>query len=418
MRRLIVSIIGVFITVGILHAAWWKFGRKKAIPEITSLYICKIDARDIEEGVYISPSDLEGGLIVIKGKAEMRKGKIARVKISLDGGKTWEDAKVKEGSFIYSFRPEMGREYEFQIYAIDTTGKKSDPHDWEFKITFGPEIGKEEVVKVFQRMLRNYMRENLPAFMQDVSENFRGDLSALEDALEKDFRFFDNIRINVSIVRIVKSGKDYKVYFVYNRQLTSSKTGRVLKDRSTSTAAFEVTPDKKVKLVELSAPLIFGVSEPEDVATSVTPDAVGTKVIVVDEEGNAGLKEQPETVQAEEEIGEYEEVSLLMHEFFDFESEEKNQGWCEGDIGFEPWEPQGGFICCGDSGIVLLNYTDLDDVKECPTGGYEDEIYIQVGACYCVKTDSGKYAKIKVISSSADGPVVFEYAVSNTRYFE
>ncbi len=404
-------------------AQWWKFGKRKNAPEIVRLYLGKIDARDIDEQVTITPSDMEHGVLYIKGKARVREGRIAKIKISYDGGKTWVDVKVKEGNFLYKFTPTIGSNYDFQIYAIDTTGRKSDPHDYEFKIYVRPEISKDAVRQAFEKMLQAYMRENLNGFMRYVSDNFEGDISVLEDALEKDFRYFDNIRIYVSISRITKRGKYYDVCFRYNRRVTSTKTGSVLKDNSTSCASFELK-DNQIKLVKLMAPLIFGVSEPADVATAVNQEAVGTQVLRVDQEGNVEKTKQGEKVEtaetpkAPEEISyESECVDPSKQEGYDFDNKSKVVGWgvpgmdilFQGNIIF--------FFGSAPHGIIKMPQADLDDIGSCPTTGYQGEaLNIMPGDIYCVWTNGGTYVKMKVTAVGANDSC-FDFAVSKNNNF-
>jgi len=419
MKKLAFIILSIlFFTSTNATAQWWKFGKQKNLPEIIRLYLGDIDARDIEDEITITPDDLEHGVLYIKGKARVRKGKIAKVKVSFDGGRSWKDVKVKEGNFLYKFRPELGRDYHFQIYAIDTTGRKSDPTEYEFKIYVRQAVAKEEVKKTFNEMLQAYMREDLAGFMRYVSDNFQGDISILEDALEKDFRYFDNIKIYVSISRITKRGRYYDVCYRYNRQVTSTKTGKILKDSSSSCASFELE-ENQIKLVKLMAPLIFGVSEPEDVATGVTQEAVGTEVINVDEDGNVTVAEQGEEVKKEEEeqppAPVYESVCLNDGEGFDFDTKSKNAAGQ--DIAMHM---QGIlFFGAAPHGIVPVQAVDLDEVKSCPTLGYQAEVWnVMPGNVYCVWTDGGTYAKMKVTSFIQNNEMCFEYAVSKNNTFK
>ena len=422
MKRTILFFLCFLLTVILLvftdsKAQWWRFGRQKDVPEITKLYLGDIDARDIDDEVTITPSNLRHGVLYIKGKARVRKGKIAKVKISFDGGKTWVSVKVKEGSFMYKFTPQIGRDYHFQIYAIDTTGRKSDPHEYDFRIHMRPEVAKEVVRETFEKMLQAYMKEDLSGFMKYVSDDFQGDISVLEDALEKDFRYFDNIKIYTSISRITKRGKYYDLCFRYNRQVTSTKTGRILKDSSYSCASFELR-DNKVKLVKLMAPLIFGVSEPEDVATAVAPEAVGTKVITVSDQGSVAVSEQGEKVETtEEQQPAYESVCLNAGEGFDFDTENKAQGGQGADIA--PHMQGILFFGSAPHGIVKMPQTDLDAVRSCPTGGYQGEVWnVMPGDIYCVWTNGGTYAKMKVTSFIANQQMCIEYAISKKNSFK
>lgn len=400
---------------------WWIFGKRTKEPEIVNLYFGNIDLREIEDYLTLTTDDLKKGELIIKGKVRVIDAKLGKVKISFDGGRTWHDAKIKEDSFFYSFRPQMGYQYEFMIYAIDTKGQKSDPEDWRITFEVRPPITQADVLKAFNNLLQYYIQENLGGFMRYVSENFKGDISALEDALEKDFRFFDNIRIFISPIQFQKSGNEYNLCFTFQRQLVSAKTGRLYKDSSVSCAGFELV-NNQLKLVELMAPLIFGVSEPEDVATGVKEDAVGSEVITVDEEGNISLTEQKETLlEKGETVSFYEEVCLNLTpttEGYDFDSESVVSGGGAGcDIMYESGMSTLMFFGSYPHGIQSISATDLDQIYSCPTSGYSGEIPSpQTGDIYCVWTDGGTYAKMK-ITSITPTQFCFEYETSTTNSF-
>ncbi len=420
MFRIFIALCLIFLLFKPFDSAfggWWIFGKRAKEPEIVHLYFGKIDLREVEDHLTLTTEDLQNGELIIKGKVKVVDAELGKVKLSFDGGKTWNNAKIKGNRFFYSFRPQLGRKYEFMIYAIDTKGQKSDPEDWELTFEIRPPITQADVLKVLNTLLQYYMQENLAGFMNYVSENFKGDLSALEEALEKDFRYFDNIRIFISPVQFQKSGNEYKICFTFQRQLVSAKNGKLYKDSSITCAGFELEKEG-LKLVELMEPLIFGVSEPEDVATGVKKEAVGKEVIKVDKEGNVKMVKQKETLSEEGPI--YEEICLnLPSEGFDFDNEAILIGGNPGcDIFYEPGINSILFFGSHPHGIQKISITDLDSVTECPTFGYEAETHTppQVGDIYCVWTDGGTYAKMK-ITSLTPTQFCFEYETSTSNSF-
>lgn len=282
LRKLITPALLVLATSPAL-AAWWEFGRAEGEPAITELKLNRVDVFRAEDLVVLSREDLDAGdMLTLRGRAEVGRGLIGLVEVSLDGGDTWKKATLGErGRFAFEFRPELEREYAFRIRAITTVGQKSDVEDHSFYLKVSAANVQEEVRQAFLALLRAYMEENRSGFMARVSQDFEGNLSALEDAITNDFRYLDNIRIEPNISRVVQFDRTYEVYFTFNRQVQSTRTGQILRDAAASVAGF-VREGDGFKLSRLAAPLIFGLSGGADVATSVTEQSVGSTVIVLD----------------------------------------------------------------------------------------------------------------------------------------
>lgn len=276
----------LFLCVSLLpsagQAAWWEFGRSDGEPVFTDLKFNRIDVARAEDRVVLTREDLESGLLTLRGRAEVRRGLIGLVEFSLDGGQKWVQATLDErGAFTSELRLELERDYDFRIRAITTTGQKSDEQDHSFLLKISALNPQDEVRKAFMQLLQAYMQENRSAFMRMVSRDFEGNESALEDAITDDFRYLDNIRIEPQISRVAQFDKSYEIYFTFNRQVLSTRTGKVLRDSAASTVSF-VREGDGFKLSRMAAPLIFGLSGASELATSVTAQSVGTSVITVD----------------------------------------------------------------------------------------------------------------------------------------
>jgi hypothetical protein len=221
------------------------------------------------------------GQVTIRGKADVRPGSIRMVEYSIDGGKTWRAvASSTRGAFSVDLRPEIGRRYAVILRAITAEGRQTDDADYSFKLEVGTSSNSEEVKRTFLRMLDAYRNKNRTEFMSYVSEDFQGIVSALDEAVSNDFRNFDNIRIEPNITRVSPFSGGFDIYFTFNRQVYATRNGRLLKDAAASTMMFK-REGNGFKLTRLAAPLIFGVSNPSDVATSVTTQSVGLQVIAV-----------------------------------------------------------------------------------------------------------------------------------------
>ena len=142
------------------------------------------------------------------------------------------------------------------------------------------------------------MRENQDGFMAFVSDDFEGDLSSLEDAIEDDFRYFNNIVIRPIITNILPSDNEVELTFTFTRRVESSRSGQILTDEASTYMIFERTEDG-YRVSAMAAPLIFGLSNAEEVATVVDNDSIGQQVIAVNPEtGQASKVTQQETVEA------------------------------------------------------------------------------------------------------------------------
>lgn len=276
--------LAAILTLGLAQSAfgaWWEFGRREGEPTITELKVNAIDATRMVDRVTLSREDLVNGLITVRGKAEVRQGAIGLIEYSIDGGRTWRTAAMGDrGMFSFELKPEIGRSYAVIVRAVTTVGKQTDDNDYSFKLEVGATNSPDEVKATFLRMLEAYRNKNRTEFMRFVSEDFEGIVSALDEAVSNDFRNFENIRIEPNITRISPFGSGFEIYFTFNRQVYATRNGRLLKDAAASTMMFKRESDG-YRLTRLAAPLIFGVSNPTDVATSVTTQSVGQQVIAV-----------------------------------------------------------------------------------------------------------------------------------------
>ena len=102
MKRILrtVCMVWVFIAVSLLavpaQAAWWEFGRSDGEPVITDLKFNQIDVTRAEDTVVLTREDLQGGVLTLRGRAEVRRGLIGLVEYSMDGGQKWIRSTVGE----------------------------------------------------------------------------------------------------------------------------------------------------------------------------------------------------------------------------------------------------------------------------------------------------------------------------------
>ncbi len=280
-------------------AQWWQFGADVTEPEFTDLLFNQVSALRVERTLQFTADDIDNGKVIVRGRAEVRQGAIGRVEASLDDGLTWTEVPFSDrGLFAFEFRPEPERVYRFRIRALSTTGQASNETDHAFEFKVVRQDARALARAAFEELLARYMARDRAGFMALVSRDFSGNESALDSALSNDFRFFDSIRIRPTIQRVAAADDRWTIYFAFDRQVRSVRTGQLLQDRAYTTVTL-IREGEGYKLHELAAPLIFGVSDPGDVATFVTDESVGTEVLTVDRDGNVSTQEQGRTTQAE-----------------------------------------------------------------------------------------------------------------------
>lgn len=278
------------------QAQWWRFGADAGQPVFSDLLFNNVSALRVDRNLQFSPEDLDQRKVAVRGRAEVGQGKIGRIEASLDDGANWTPIPVGErGLFAFEFVPEIEHAYRFKIRALSTTGQSSDEaeHAFEFKVV--REDNRALAKAAFQQLLDRYMARDRSGFMSLVSREFVGNETALDSALGNDFRFFDSIRIEPTIQRMAANDNRWTIYFNFRRQVRSVRSGQMLQDQALTSVTL-IRDGDGYKLQELAAPLIFGVSDPSNVATFVAGESVGSMVISVDEDGTVSRKRQGQDV--------------------------------------------------------------------------------------------------------------------------
>ncbi|EAU54951.1 hypothetical protein [Mariprofundus ferrooxydans] len=410
LKTLILLLI-LFLPYANAHAAWWEFGRESSEPYFTSLQFNSLDSARLDEGMVLSPEDLQNGSIVVRGQAQVGRGNIGLVEISIDEGKTWEAAKLDDrGMFTWEFRPEIGHDYLFQIRAVSTTGVSTGAEENDFHLLVLSVNGTTEAKETFRKMLNAYMHKDRSGFMDLVSNSFEGNISALEDALTDDFRWLDSIAIQANITRVVSNHGVYELYFTYNRQVRSMRSGQFLKDSAASVVGFRRSV-KGMKLVRMSAPLLFGVSDTANIATYVTGQAVGQNVLTLDPTtGNASLGSQGETASATSTSG---TQFLALNQSYNFDTDSvANEGpgpAVQGDV-----KPEVGVVFTRNGVGSQRIPCPISSTSSAPAGGYIGQPYLlnaQAGSCFALEMLPGpRYALVEVVSyNAATGDMTFRY---------
>lgn len=159
--------------IQIVEAKWWIFGVSEDEITIKYLYLNNTSYDELGQKVKVYKETLEDGNIVIKGKATVKTGKIANVRISINNKESWERAKLsREGDFEFRFRPELNKTYVVYIEIMDTRGKTNDIESTRKEITVSERNITAMIKETLEAMAEAYRREDAGRFMSYVADDF------------------------------------------------------------------------------------------------------------------------------------------------------------------------------------------------------------------------------------------------------
>ncbi|MDZ4201317.1 MAG: hypothetical protein U1C96_04125 [Gallionella sp.] len=408
-------------------AQWWRFGTDANEPVFTDLLFNQVSALRVERTLHFTPDDMDGGKVIVRGRAEVGQGKIGRVEASLDGGVAWIEVPFNErGLFAFEFAPEPERAYRFRIRALSTTGQASNDVDHAFEFKVVRQDARALARAAFEQLQERYMARDHSGFMALVSRDFAGNESALDSALNNDFRFFDSIRISPTIQRMAAADDRWTIYFAFNRQVRSVRSGQLLQDQAYTSVTL-IREGEGYKLHEMAAPLIFGVSDPGNVATFVTDESVGTEVLVVDQDGNISKRDQGQQVDNAGSIG---NIPLSMGQLtvpghppagFDFASGTQSVGFGTGDFTATGGDSGNGVWVGLESGVSFqdIGSVSIETLNVAPATGYTApamSFYLQPGRSYAFRLANGTYALLRIVSVIVPALAPPNYVIVNLEY--
>lgn len=453
------------------EAKWWIFGQSNEEVSINYLYLNKVSYDESGPKVTLYRETMDDGKVSITGKASVRKGTVGRVRITVNNKETWEKAKLSSnGSFEFSFIPELNKGYLIYIEVMDTAGKINDIEATRKEITVSEMNILDAVKKVLDSLIDAYKNENASSFMVNVSGDFAGDASTLDRAVRRDFLAFDNIDLRYTINNIASTSKGVLVSLNYNRSLISARNGRSLSDRGSTEFTFKAGDDG-IKLFSMKVPLIFGISDPLNVASGMVNAGSNAPTILVDQDGNAvvvsfqtaikifnsgdaiKIRENPDgtvTIEAGD-------IAVVLNRdgtekpaapsAADSVESDSNitiisRGHPPGGFSFEDGEAQEGpgsnvdFMITGTCssgaygfmhmGAVAADMgpVSLNTVREAPASSYalSDSVCFKQGNTYAFRTKTGKYGLMEVKSVSNDFPTItmkisYKYQKNGSRQF-
>ena len=272
------------------EAKWWIFGKSDTGVSTRYIYINDLSYDELGEKVTLYQESLPQGKVLIRGKGSAGKNKIGAVQISLDGKQSWQKAKLtNNGSFIYSFTPEIGQTYELYVKVLDTTGKSNDVDASRKELAISGENIQDQIYKTLDQLIKAYMEEDSFAFMRQVSDDFVSGTALLDSAIRQDFTAFDNIQLHYTLNNVTQaSGGNLFVAITFSRMVTSSRTGDTFSDNSSTEFTFKVE-NGIPKIYSMKNPLVFGLSDADNIATGTINSGSNDEVLTLSTSGTAAL---------------------------------------------------------------------------------------------------------------------------------
>lgn len=398
------------------HAKWWIFGASEDSVELQYIYLNKVSFSETGTKVMLFREMLPNGMVMIQGKAVAGANKIGSARVSTDGKQSWLDMKLSDsGAFEYGFKPEISKPYRIYVEITDTRGKTNNVESTLKEVTVSTQNVQGIVKNILDSLIDAYQREKPQEFMALVSDDFTGDKTFLDRAVRKDFSAFDNIMLRYVLTNVTvdTTGKIF-VTFNYNRQVTSTRSGKSLQDNATTQMTFTMG-DRGARIYSMKWPLIFGLSDSSNVAQGTVSETAGTEVIVVDSKGDTKKMPYQESVKFVEEGGTTttQTRSVTLHMTFGAtEGLKFSTDTRTNEIPTPP--PMNGDIMLFCPGLRLnvgifaqdLGIKSVDSINEVPSSGYTIGGAISpiaAGHSYALKLADGKYSVVEVVSDTA-GP--------------
>ena len=286
MKKLLLIAAAILISAGAADAKWWIFGKSRAEVGLKYLHINKLSADETGPKIKLFREALGAdGLVRITGRTAG--GQTGAVRITLDDKATWTDVKFADnGAFEFSFKPEAGKTYAMLIEVTDTAGKTNKPEETRKEIALSEENIQAKVRETLDAMFDAYNREDLRKFLGYVGDNFSADKAILERAVKRDFDALSaiNLRYTLNNVAAGAQGRVF-VSVTYSRMVMVNKSGQTSTDSGSTEFVFD-SKEGKLSLFSMKQPLMFGLSDAENVATGEV--AGNTSALVIDDSGNLG----------------------------------------------------------------------------------------------------------------------------------
>ena len=279
----------VFLTLVLAagaQAGWFIFGKSEGRLKADCLYVNDIAFDEKDAQITLYAIAMKDQTAKIRGRAVTKGADVKAVQVSLDGGLKWEDAKLlDDGAFEYSFTPKANVVYQFRVRTADGAGKQTGLDIYSKAIVLSDKDAMDVVREVVDKLIEAYESEKAKDFMACVSESYAGDDTTLDRALRVDFSMFDQMDLKYAITSIA-SGPKARLHatIFYERLVIATSTGVTYRDNGTTELAFEMGNNGPL-LYSMRKPVLFGVSDQDEVATGRVALGMNSKVLQVTDNG-------------------------------------------------------------------------------------------------------------------------------------
>jgi hypothetical protein len=277
----------ILMCAGITEGKWWIFGQSEGTVETRYLFINGISYDQSGSKITLYKDMLQDGMIYIRGRAQAAGNKkVGAVQVSIDGKQKWDRAKLADdGTMEYLFKPDLGRTYKIYVKIIDTVGKNNDIDKTFKEVTVSDRNILGIVKEALDRLFMAYRQEDPAGFTALVSKDFAPDRPSLERAVRKDFTLLDNINLSYTVNAVASDPKgNVLVSITFARTVTSTRTGKSFSDKGVTELALALG-DSSAQLFSMKSPLIFGLSDGDNLSSGTVSTGGGDQVIVIDGRG-------------------------------------------------------------------------------------------------------------------------------------
>lgn len=255
--------------------------------------------------------------------------------------------------------------------------------------------------RTLRELSEAYAQKRRSAFMRLVSDDYRGDAAALEDALLKDFRDYRAVNLDAIVDGAAVDGDIATLSFHYNLTVVDSRGA----DRSfAGTASFVFRREgEAVRLMQMSAPLLFGNSLPSAQNPVPTGQGSASSGGTAPGGGSGGGAPSNPTPPAQ---GAAFIQGVGGNDGYNF----KTQSNTPGPAGSDVYAVGAGGACAaspcfstappGTGSVQSIGACDLQTLTGVPASVNGTTAAANVGECYALRTGDGHYAAARVLATN------------------
>ena len=352
--------------------------------------------------ITIYKADRTNDTIEIKGYVDKSQN-LKDIEISIDGGLTYKKGIITTAGADFYGKIDLlpGKTVEIKLKANSRSGDSSSEFPKFGKgieIFYSTEDATRDLREVINNIAESYESESIFSFMKNISDNFVGQYSTLENAVRNDFSRFDAIRMKFFIdkINISPTMTEGSAEVRWERSWLDSATGKIAKTSGNNYLRFEKS-DGKWKLLSYSGTPLFGLSATStiDSPTGVVVGGTDSEVTLLPVRTGATLRNHYD--------GGYVYSFVYAREFSLWD-----ESGAPHDIEYKNTTPP--VVGAPLSGKIYdFGAVSLDSVTTAPQVFASTEEQAVVGHTYVVVCSNGNYAKFR-ITDMTSAAIPFDWA--------